>query len=49
MAWVGVILNVVTSTGPVLDRLLHRFFLGTLTQPTSTCKAPLKDHAIAAR
>ena len=48
MAWVGVILKVVTSTGPLLDRLFHRFFLGTLTQPNSITEALLKDHTIAA-
>jgi hypothetical protein len=48
MAWVGVILKVVTSTGPLLDRLLHRFFLLTLTQPNSITAALLNDHTMAA-
>ncbi len=47
MAWVGVVLKVVASTGRSLDKLLHCFPL-TPTRPTSGLEPTAIGHTIAA-
>ncbi len=48
MAWLGVVLKVVTSTGRSLDKLLHTFLL-TLIKPINALKPAAIGHTIPAR
>jgi len=47
MAWVGVVLKVVTSTGRSLDKLL-RYFLLTPIKPSIAPQPAMIDHPMAA-